>query len=100
MGGNSKINRDCTNLAVLASCSVKRGGLKPSFHCTSLNIVTDHAQHTHCALALSPGNFGGPISKKTRDNMQIVTSQLRYSFSIHKISARACSVGKINACFS
>ena len=33
MGANGKINRDCTKLAVLASCPLKRGGLKPSFHC-------------------------------------------------------------------
>ena len=36
-GANGKIYRDCTKLAVLASCPLKRGGLKPSFHC--MNIV-------------------------------------------------------------
>ena len=39
MGANGIINRDWTKPAVLASCPLKRGGLKPGFHCTSMGTV-------------------------------------------------------------
>ena len=40
MEANGKINRDCTKLAVLASCPLKRAGLELSLQCTFFKIFS------------------------------------------------------------
>ena len=53
MGANGKINRDCTKLAVLASCPLKRGGLKPSLHCIFFSKTSNATNGANQLCAVS-----------------------------------------------
>ena len=73
MGANGKIKRDCTKLAALARCPLKRGGLKQSFHCTYISKFTHDTIQTSlstcycCGIQTSAPSSAHVITNTTVD---------------------------------
>ena len=76
MDANGKIKHDCTKLAVLTRCPLKRGGLKPSFHCAYISKFTHDTIQTPlstcycCGIQTSAPSSAHVITNITVDIVQ------------------------------